>query len=252
MKYCSSCSEPAQNSMVMCANCGARNFSDIPTNADHDASNKNRTHSDSTVQKPSATTYGTTSVQGDVPIGWLQSPPTPWRRYAARSLDLLVFGYAGFAIIGFVFYAVAPYTADQFFSLFTTPGGIFLDFIITTLVGCVLSGIIIGLSGSSLGKLLFGIMVVDQNGFKIGASQGIQRDLSVYVRGLGLGIPVVSLITQWMSYSTLKETEATSWDTEKSYAVWHRPSGPGQYMLNALGILLIIVVTTAARVMNSI
>jgi uncharacterized RDD family membrane protein YckC len=252
MKYCSSCSEPAQNSMVMCANCGARNFLDIPTNADQNASDKNRTQSDSTIQKSSSTTYGTTSAQGDVPIGWLQSPPTPWRRYAARSLDLLVFGYAGLAIIGFVFYAVAPYTADQFFSVFTAPGGIILDFIITALVGCVLNGIIIGLSGSSLGKLLFGIMIVDQNGFKIGASQGIQRDLSVYVRGLGLGVPVVSLIMLWMSYSKLKQTGSTSWDTEKSYSVWHRPSGPGQYMLNILGILLLIVVTTAARVMNSI
>ena len=238
--------------MVMCANCGARNFLDIPNNADHDASDKNRTQSDTTVQKSSSTTYGITSVQGDVPIGWLQSPPTPWRRYAARSLDLLVFGYAGLAIIGFVFYAVAPYTADQFFSVFTAPGGIILDFIITALIGCVLNGIIIGLSGSSLGKLLFGIMVVDQNGFKIGASQGIQRDLSVYLRGLGLGVPVVSLITLWMSYSTLRKTGSTSWDTEKNYAVWHRPSGPGQYMLNILGILLLIVVTAAARVMNSI
>lgn len=252
MKYCSSCSEPAQKSMMMCANCGARNFSDIPNNADQDASNINRTHSDSTVQISSSTTNGTTSVQGDVPIGWLQSPPTPWRRYAARSLDLLVFGYAGLAIIGFVFYAVAPYTAEQFFSVFTAPGGIILDFIITALVGCVLNGIIIGLSGSSLGKLLFGIIVVDQNGFKIGASQGIKRDLSVYLRGLGLGVPVVSLITLWMSYSTLRKTGSTSWDTEKSYTVWHRPSGPGQYMLNILGILLLIVVTTAARVVNSI
>ena len=252
MKYCSSCSEPAQNTMVMCVKCGAKNFSDMPNGPLQNKTSADQNQSEITAAKPVPNIQSNMALHGGVPTGWLSSPPTPWRRYAARSIDIVVFGYLGFTIIGFVFYSVAPYTADQFFSIFSSPGGILIDIVVTALIGCVLGGVVIGLSGSSLGKLIFGLMVVDQNGRRIGAVQGIQRDLSVYLRGLGLGIPLVSLITLWMSYSKLKDTGATSWDSEKNYTVWHRPSGPGQYTLNILGILLLITVTAAGRIMNSI
>ena len=91
---------------------------------------------------------------------------------------------------------------------------------------------------------------MDKNGNKIGAVQGMQRDISVYLRGLGLGIPLVSFITLWVAYSNLKKTGSASWDTDNDYIVWHRPSGPGQYLLNVIGILLFFVVQTGVRVLG--
>lgn len=255
MKYCSSCSEAAQNTMVMCAKCGARNFSDMPNStvpSDIPTQvNAEPIQSPYVAHVPPSNVQGTGAIHGVVSAGWLSSPPTPWRRYAARMLDMTVFGYVAFSVIAFVYYSVAPYSADQFFSIFNGPGGTIIDLVLTTLLGCVLSGAVVGLSGSSLGKLLFGIMVVDRDGNKIGAVKGMQRDLSVYLRGLGLGIPLVSAITIWMAYSKLKETGSTSWDTDNDYIVWHRPSGPGQYLLNVIGILLFFVVTAAVRVISS-
>ena len=254
MKYCSSCSEPAQNTMVMCAKCGTRNFSDMPNSAAPSdiptQVNANPLQSPHAAHVPPPNIQGTGAIHGVVPAGWLSSPPTPWRRYAARLLDITVFGFIAFSVIAFVFYSVAPYSADKFFSILTGPGGTIIDLVLTALLGCVLSGAVVGLSGSSLGKLLFGIMVVDKNGNKIGAVQGMQRDISVYLRGLGLGIPLVSFITLWVAYSNLKKTGSASWDTDNDYIVWHRPSGPGQYLLNVIGILLFVVVQTGVRVLG--
>ena len=79
----------------------------------------------------------------------------------------------------------------------------------------------------------------------------MQRDIAVYLRGLGLAIPLVSLFTLWIAYSKLKETGSTSWDTDKNCVVWHRPSGPGQYLLNVIGIFILILLNAAARVLNA-
>ena len=254
MKYCSSCGEPAQNTMVMCAQCGTRNFSDMPNIAASSAASaqaaSNPAQSLASSDYPASNMQATGLIQGVVPAGWLSSPPTPWRRYAARILDIITFGFLGFFVIGLVSYFIAPYSAEKFFEILSGPAGNILDIILTTLIGCVLSGAVIGISGSSLGKVLFGVMVVDQNGNKIGAAKGIQRDLAVYLRGLGLGIPLVSLITIIMAYSTLKNKGSTTWDTDNDYKVWHRPSGPGQYLLNVIGLLLYLIMFALLTVIS--
>ena len=77
--------------------------------------------------------------------------------------------------------------------------------------------------------------------------KGVQRDLAVFLRGLGLGIPLISLITMYVAYSNLNKSNSTTWDSEKQYRVWHRPSSPMQYLLNILGIVLIIIINAVYR-----
>ena len=108
--------------------------------------------------------------------------------YAARMLDISFFGGIAFLLIGVMLYSVAPYSADRFFAIFENPSSIVVDIVLTTILSCVLTGAVIGVSGSSLGKIIFGVKVVtDQNGNKIGIVKGVQRDLMVFLRGLGLG-----------------------------------------------------------------
>ena len=255
MKYCDSCGEEAQNTMVMCAKCGNRGFSDMPVTAANPTSTTpqtTNTSSPNTTPKSTSTAsqVASSSSIGDVPAGWLSTPPTPWRRYAARILDLSFFGGLGFLIIGIVYFSVAPYSADQFFSIFEQPpAGSIIDAIMTAFVGSVLSGVVIGLTGSSLGKIIFGLIVVDKHGKKIGLADGIRRDLAVYLRGLGLAIPLVSFVTLYLAFRTLKDTGSTSWDADNEYQVWHRPSGQAQYVLNVIGIILIFVISALYRVL---
>jgi len=237
MKYCSKCGQAAQTGMVMCASCGNRSFSDHSQNPNPGVNARSEQSSEPYLE------------QTIVPSGWLELPVTPWRRYAARLLDLTVFGLLGFFIIGFILYSIAPYTADQFFAIFDAPAGIFLDTIMTTFIGSLLTGAIIGVSGLSLGKFIFGVIVTDSNGMRIGISNGIQRDLSVFLRGLGLGIPIIGLITMIVAFNRLKKTNYASWDEEKNYRVWSRPTGFSQYILNTIGILLLILATALVQML---
>lgn len=246
MKYCASCGNEAIATMVICPNCGHRSFSDMPN------SGVQKTKP-ATVQAPSSDNSLNTGsfAQTDyiVPKDWLELPVTPWRRYAARALDISFFGGIAVLLISIIFYSVAPYSADQFFTIFANPSSIVVNIVLTTVLSCALTGAVIGVSGVSLGKIIFGVMVTDHDGNKIGVTKGIQRDLAVFLRGLGLGIPIISIVTMYVAYSNLNKSNSTTWDSEKNYRVWHRPSSPIQYLLNTLGIILIIITNALYRVL---
>lgn len=184
----------------------------------------------------------------DVPSGWIASPPTPWRRYAARLLDTTLNGTIVFFLIAIALYAIAPATADAFF-LFFESGGVILDIMITVVAASLLGGSLIGVSGFTLGKFIYGVKVTRTDGKKLGLLAGLSRDFSVLSNGLALGIPIVSLFTMWNSYKGLKENQSVSWD-EGKYIVWHRPSGVAQYILNIIGIVLTFIVLASVRAMG--
>ena len=213
---------------------GAEEFADVPVHINPAGSLAlvSQSHPEATIAETSS--------------GWLTHPQTPWRRYAARLLDLVVYGTLAFFLVGFVFYSIAPASADRFFFALEAPGGTIIDVVLTAIFASLLSGCTIGVSGFSLGKLIFGVKVTRMDGSNLGILSGVSRDISVLVRGMGLGIPVIALITMSMSYRRLTTKDATAWD-EGKYTVWHRPSGTGQYMLNVVGILLIIFSQWAIR-----
>ncbi len=122
---------------------------------------------------------------------WHTTPVHPWRRYFARLLDIVVFGTLAFGIIGIVFYAIAPSAADDLFSSLDGPGGRILDIILTTFVSTFFSAVFIGFIGTSIGKWVFGIKVTDHTGKTIGFKKAWERELKVWFRGLGIGIPLV-------------------------------------------------------------
>lgn len=173
--------------------------------------------------------------------GWLSHPPTPWRRYGARMLDTSFNGAVVMIIIGVAFYAIAPATADEFFSIFEGESGRILDIVMTAFVASILGGLLVGISGFTLGKWIFGVRVTKLDGTRLGIADGLSRDLTVLLKGLGLGIPIVAIFTMGYAYRRLGEFKTTSWDKGR-YIVWHRPSGFSQYIFNVIGILLILLV----------
>lgn len=179
----------------------------------------------------------------NVQAGWNLEPPRAWRRYGARILDTNTNGLIGFYFISVVFYLIAPNTADDFFGIFDGEAGIIFDSILTGLVASIVGGAIIGTSGFTLGKLVFGIKITDGNGSTIGIRSGIARDLEVLMKGLGFCVPIVTLFTMISSYSKLKASGQTDWDQGR-YLVWSRPDGGRQTALNAVGVVLIVLVVS--------
>jgi hypothetical protein len=194
-----------------------------------------------------ALAYGQDILRVDT-RGWSSEPVAPWRRYAARMLDTSVNGLGGVLLLAYIWYSIAPLSADQFFSIFRSPAGAALDAILSSIIAAAVSGVIVGVTGSTIGKAIFGVKVLSSDLRVIGAGAGLSREFLVWVKGLGFGIPILALFTMYLSYNKLIKTGSTSWD-EGSYIVLHRPNGYLQYGLNALGCILFFLVVAVIQIL---
>ena len=176
---------------------------------------------------------------------WTDTQPHPWRRYLARMLDNVVVGTCTWLIFTVIFYAVAPDRADAFYLVFEEPYGRVLDLFLTVLASIPGNAAMIGLTGTSIGKWVFGVKVVGADGRPIGFLRALKREVILWVAGLGAGIPLVSLATLIGSYTRLQETRTTIWDSNLRSKVFHRPEGGGQTALIVLGIGLIVAARLA-------
>jgi hypothetical protein len=76
--------------------------------------------------------------------GWVTGPPSPWRRFGARALDIGFNGAFGFFLFAMAFYALAPASADSFFLVFQAQGARVLDTLATALMASLVGGALIG------------------------------------------------------------------------------------------------------------
>ena len=172
--------------------------------------------------------------------GWKELPVSPWRRYFARMLDTTLNGAVGFTILGFGFYAFAPLSAEAFFE--SAAANRIVDVFLTTLIAVPINAILIGLTGSTLGKVLFGVKVVDKQLKPIGLMKSFVRELRVWTSGMGLGIPLINLIMLVTSFNHLQKTGVTFWDSRGGLIVLHRPVAALQYCLYIVGVTSIAFV----------
>ncbi|RYD19727.1 MAG: RDD family protein [Verrucomicrobiaceae bacterium] len=148
--------------------------------------------------------------------GYTPSGPQvrPWVRFWARSADFLLYALVAGFFIGLILGVVAP---ELLTSINDTLFGIlllvFYNFVEPVFL-CTL--------GSTPFKALFQIRVRNPDGSKLSYLQALRRTVSVWIRGIGLGIPLVSLITHIISYSRLTQNNITSWDASGNLVVSHR------------------------------
>lgn len=171
----------------------------------------------------------------DLPPGWQDAKPHPWRRYFARQLDTAISGLVAEVALLWGLSAVDPELGGRVAQILTTVGIYFQTMIIVTLA-VVPNALIIGLSGSSIGKWIFGVRVQRSNGKPIGVPRALEREIRVLVMGLGLGIPLISLITMIGSFTGLVEVGSTGWDRDMRNVVAQRPNNLGQIVLSLLGV----------------
>ena len=165
---------------------------------------------------------------------WVDTKPHPWRRYFARAIDIVVVGGLTWVVLGMVFGLVNPRAAEAFFSLFHGMGGKILDIVLTLLVTIPGTALMVGLTGLSVGKWLFGVKVVRRDGTPIGVLAGVVREVKVLVMGLGFGLPLVSLFTLINAFRSLEDHGHSAWDKPADAIIHHRP-------MNALQITLIVL-----------
>jgi uncharacterized RDD family membrane protein YckC len=183
--------------------------------------------------------------------GWIVAPPSPWRRYGARMLDVMVSGAGGFFLLAYVWYSVEPFSADRFFALMDGPSGPLVDFVLTVLMAGFINAVLLGLTGYTVGKAIFGIKVVNPDGSLLGIGPALLREMHVWVRGLAFGIPMVSLIPMVIGYNDLVKQGSSAWDRGR-HVVFYRPAGPTQTMLNLAGVIVIILSRVLLRYLEQL
>jgi uncharacterized RDD family membrane protein YckC len=167
--------------------------------------------------------------------------PAPWRRYLGRYLDALAFGISFFLLMGFLTAFLSPAFFDHFWGEGGLGNNIIVSSVLTLFVNIFFSGIFIGLTGTTLGKWIFGTRITQPNGKPIGIKAALAREFDVFVRGLGLGIPFVVLITCLTSYSTLTANKICSWDDRKPWVVTHRELDAKQVFMGIAGFIALVL-----------
>jgi uncharacterized RDD family membrane protein YckC len=175
------------------------------------------------------------------PGKWSDMAPRPWRRYLARFVDNLVLGTLVWMVIGTVLYIVAPATTEEAFAVLEGPAGRFLNGMLTLAAALPAIALVIGLTGVSPGKWIFGVRVTDPEGRPIGVPAAFKRELKVWIYGMGAGLPLVSLWPLIGSYARLRDTGTTHWDLDQGRVVSQRPDGALQTTLLLIFVPLVIL-----------
>ena len=133
----------------------------------------------------------------------------PWVRYWARTFDFLLFAV--------IFGAVGVVIWPEFEEMNDTLLGIVLllsyNFVEPMMVAAV---------GTTPFKALLRVRVRNNDGSNLTFQQTLRRTFSVWLRGQGLGIPIIALFTNITSYSRLTQDSITSWDRDGGFTVTHQ------------------------------
>ncbi|MBE1160515.1 RDD family protein [Dyella acidiphila] len=179
--------------------------------------------------------------------GWQWTGPSPWRRYLARSLDMFLLG--GITWLAVLLTAAVANKA-MFETVFTHRG--LMGFPVFASMAVMASlipaqALLVGLSGTTIGKWIFGIRITRRDGSAIGMRAALVRELSVYGLGTACGIPFLAFIPLIIAYHVLMRTGTTQWDRGQDWVVTQRAPGERQNAMFVLGLLLLITLVNLLR-----
>jgi uncharacterized RDD family membrane protein YckC len=187
------------------------------------------------------------SVQQPPPVPIVSAAfdaPRPWRRWAARWIDETLALIVWTALLA----AVAPFTAPTMLTR------LMLFFAVFPAAFVVIEAAMLYGFGATPGKALFGVIVRDQDGAVLSFGRALHRSFRVFVQGIGMGLPILSLCTVLSAYFSLHDGGVTAWDRAGRFSVTHRPIGMAQRLtalLILMGALLIHFRTLAMALYGS-
>lgn len=140
-----------------------------------------------------------------------------WRRYWARGLDLFFYGFLWYAIAVLVFHINMVHE---------NAGRTLIDTVMQVILMILIEPLLLNRFGTTPGKAVLGIRIMQGNGERLTVSQGFSRTLGVLVKGMGLSIPIYSIYTHYKSYGRCAKRCIQPWDEGFSYTVkdtmWYR------------------------------
>lgn len=156
----------------------------------------------------------------------------PWRRFFARAIDFTICAKIA-KIIGYSIISDDEQLNQKLAILFIFWPILILPF------WAVIESYLLSKWSKTPGKWMFGISVITLSNAKLSFKAAISRTIQVFVKGLGLNIPVINLFTLNKSFRNLVNDGGVIWD--QSYGtkvVFSKPS-----IFGIAGLILIILDT---------
>lgn len=162
-----------------------------------------------------------------------KSAVRPWTRFWARHLDFFFFLTACLLI----------FTLLRNLGWVTTTIAGFVDiFPMFLLFWHFLEAYLISRWGTTPGKYLTGIHILNAEGNRLDLGASLRRSLGVYVLGVGLYIGGLSLIAYMFGYYFLLKNRRTFWDSTAESYVNHAPFQARHVLLPLAIIFLLLTV----------
>lgn len=149
----------------------------------------------------------------------------PWRRFFARTVDMLFLAIPLYAVLVFGLISVLPANAEK---IVGTLGNPIAAAVLAYLLWVPIEAALLANFGTTPAKWVFGIRVLKVNGRKLTFAEALQRAAFVCIYGDGFGVPIIALFTRAYAYDKLKKTGTTKWDTISASAILHSKWGAGR------------------------
>lgn len=162
-----------------------------------------------------------------------------WLRYLARIIDMAI-GLSVTGIIMGMILGIFLYIFEVLQLFDQIPELIFIG--ISILIYFFIEAKVISKYATTPAKKLLGISIVGVNGEKLDYKTSLKRNLTLWFKGLGFTIPVVSLIALIMSYNGYVEQGTTPWDKDNDVVVHYEQIGTTRFVIGIiLGIFAFIL-----------
>ncbi|HEX8363425.1 MAG TPA: RDD family protein [Longimicrobium sp.] len=168
-------------------------------------------------------------------------PPRPWRRVGARLVDMFVY----ILVFSLVAGLVAPDLATRGQVDPTKINPLYNLLLIPVLV--LVEGAILHRFGTTPGKALYSLRVTTADGGRLSFAQSLSRTARLWLVGMGLGLPILSLLAPIASYFRLTGRGRTWWDESMDLRVESGPVSPLSAMAIA-GFLLLFFLALGSAV----
>ena len=151
----------------------------------------------------------------------------PWVRYFARTIDVFLFSILFAVVLTLAGTAISD-MPDILFVLLNLFVWIFFEAILLSTIG------------TTPGKWLLKTRIKDNDGNKLSFLKAIRRCIAVWLYGLGMGIPLITLLASISGHSDLTKRGITSWDKKGGFIISHGNIGFFRALVDSLILILML------------
>ncbi|MEW5913604.1 MAG: RDD family protein [Thermodesulfobacteriota bacterium] len=164
----------------------------------------------------------------------------PWVRFWARILDYILLGW----VVGMLLGLRGPDRLVHQMAALPWSNPV-LSGLLVVFIWLFVETLLLATWGYTPGKWLFKVRVRAGDGSKLRLYDAFRRSVHVWGRGMGLGLPFVSLVANIIAYFKLTKKGITSWDARCGCMVSHQIIGAGRVAV-AVGFFVLVFALAGA------